>query len=114
MNDRMNVFITESNVEIFLAKAYNSMDANERAMLLRLVADEHGRMGGRGEHLENGQRRLNDCRERLRRQREAISASDPRAPELTSEKFRLETLEKVLLMLEEHQRILGERYESGR
>lgn len=74
MNNPVNVFVTESNVDIYLSKAYGCRDAKERDLLLRLVIDEESRMGASREHMDNGQRRVEDCKERVKRQRELIGS----------------------------------------
>jgi len=110
MNDQLNVFVTESNVELFLSKVYKAQTPEERDTLLRLVVEQQDRMGRRREHVENGQRRLNDCRERVRRQRHVLSTLSEQDSVRTREQFLLDTLEKVLILMEEHQRILCERH----
>lgn len=111
MNTPTNVFVTESNVDIYLSKAYESMDAVERDLLLRLVAEEESRMGASREHMENGQRRLEDCKERVKRQRELVGSLQPKENRVTAE-FLLETYEETLVLMERHQRILVERFQK--
>lgn len=113
MNNPVNVFVTESNVDIYLTKAYACWDAKERDLLLRLVADEEARMGASREHMENSKRRVDDCRERVKRQREIVRSLQP------TEKghpavFMLETFEQMLALMEAHQRLLVERFQRDR
>jgi hypothetical protein len=114
MNDNMNVFVMESNVELFLSMVYKSTNAEERDSLLRLIADEQTRMGQRREHLQNAHRRLDDCKMRARQQRQVISALPEENPARQREVFLLETLEKILLLVEEHQRALAERLRESK
>lgn len=114
MNNPRNVFITESNVELYLSKAYECLDPKERDVLLRLILEEERRMGHRREHVEAGERRLNGCRERLQRQRDVVAALPPDALSLPKERFLLETMEQAWLLFEEHQRILLECFASSR
>jgi hypothetical protein len=114
MNNPTNVFVTESNVEMYLSRAYECLDGNQRDLLLRLVMEEETRMGKMREHMEHAQRRLDDCRERVRRQREVVLALPYQDPNRAKEQFLLETFEKTLLLLEEHQRVLGESFRHAR
>lgn len=107
MNDSMNVFVTESNVDQYLSKAYSALDREERDVLLRLMVEEQGRMGGRLEHVENAKRRLDDCRERVRQQRGVVDALDHQHPNRLREEFLLDTFEKALAVLREHQQSLA-------
>lgn len=109
MNDRLNVFVTENNVELFLSKAYKSANPEERDGLLRLIAEEQRRMGHGREHVENAQRRLLDCRARIHRQRHVLFALPDQDLNRAREQFLLETLEMTLSLMEEHQRLLGDR-----
>ncbi len=54
MNSPLDAYITEGNVELYLSKVYQSLSGEERDLLLRLVADEEGRMGNSREHRDNG------------------------------------------------------------
>lgn len=109
MNDSMNVFVTESNVDLYLSKAYGALDREERDLLLRLVVEEQSRMGGRLEHVENAKQRLDDCRERIRHQRGVVDALDHQHPNRAREEFLLDTFEKALAVLREHQHTLDKR-----
>lgn len=113
MNTSVNTFVTESNVEMYLSKAYQCLDAAERDLLLRLVVEEEGRMGNSREHMENGQRRLEDCKERVKRQRELVGALQPKENRPHAE-FMLETFEHTLVLMERHQRFLVERFQKDR
>jgi hypothetical protein len=113
MNHPVNVFVTESNVDIYLSKAYACMDADQRDVLLRLVADEESRMGASRAHMENNQRRVEDCRERVRRQRELVGSLQSKASRIQAE-FVLETCERMLVLMERHQRLLIERFHRDR
>ena len=96
----MDVFVAEGNVEIYLSRLHATWRPEVRDALLRLVCDEEARMGHSREHLENGERRVIEGKERLRKQRELIVAQPCRQGA-----FVLETLEKTQLLLEQH---LGE------
>ena len=113
MNNPVDVFVTESNVDMYLSKAYLSLDAAERDLLLRLVADEESRMGSNRVHMENGQRRVENCKDRVKRQRELVG-SLPREENRAQAEFVLETYEQTLVLMERHQRLLVERFQEGR
>lgn len=113
MNNPVNVFVTESNVEMYLSKAYECLDSERRDMLLRLLAEEESRMGTSREHVENGQRRLDDCKERVERQREVIGALQQNENRLQAE-FVLNTFKKTLLLMKRHQRFLVEHFQESR
>jgi hypothetical protein len=103
----------ESNVELYLSKAYASRDEVQRDALLRLLVKEEARMGLSRENLENGRRRLEDCKERVQRQREAVLALRPGRSRLETE-FVLETFEKTLLLMEQHQQVQVELFQMCR
>ncbi len=113
MNNPLNVFTTESNVEMYLSKAYGCWDSKQRDILLRLLVEEESRMGSSREHMENGQRRVEDCKERAKRQRELVHGLQPKENRLRAE-FMLETFEKTLVLMERHQRLLVERFQKTR
>lgn len=113
MSNDMNLFVTESNVDIYLSKAYQSLDDEERNTLLRLVIDEEDRMGSRREHLENGQRRLEDCELRIRRQREIVSDLAASGQDASQAASILGTYERILGLLQQHQRMLRQRFKQA-
>jgi hypothetical protein len=113
MNNPTNVFVTESNVELYLSKAYAAKDAAERDILLRLLVQEERRMGSSREHVENGERRLDDCKERVKRQREIVGTLHSNESRLQAELL-LETFEAILVLMEKHQRVLVERFRATR
>jgi hypothetical protein len=65
----LHVFAAEGNVEIYLSKLYGTLHPSERDNLLRLLANEEASMGTSREHVENGERRMIDGRQRLKKQR---------------------------------------------
>lgn len=95
---------------MYLSKAYECLDGKQRDILLRLLVEEEARMGTGREHIENGHRRLNDCRDRVRRQREVVAAVVLDGVDRSQEEFLLQTFERTLLLIEDHQRLLLERY----
>jgi hypothetical protein len=109
-----DVFVAETNVEMYLSKAYECLDANTRDVLLRLLAEEEARMGASREHMENGHRRLDDCKGRVRRQRELVSSLAQQGQRQPQEQFLLDTLEKTLVLMQQHQRFLNERFKRNR
>lgn len=113
MNNPVNAFVAESNVELYLSKAYECFDVGRRDLLLRLLVEEEDRMASSREHVENGQRRLDDCKGRLERQRKVIGTLQRNENRLQAE-FLLETFEKTLLLMERHQRTLVERFHQTR
>jgi hypothetical protein len=113
MNNPVDVFVTESNVDIYLTRAYSSRNAKERDLLLRLVANEEARMGASREHMENGARRIEDCKERVKRQRELAHSLQPKDDRRRAV-FMLETFERTLVLIEGHQRLLVERFQKTR
>ena len=70
-------------------------------------------MGNSREHMENGQRRLKDCKERVKRQRELVGSLQPKESRPHAE-FTLEAFEHTLILMERHQRLLVERFERNR
>lgn len=114
MNSPTNVFVTENNVELYLSKAYECFDSEMRDLLLRLVVEEETRMGARREHVDNGQRRLDDCKERVQRQREIVRELHRQNRSRAQAEFILETLERTLLLMKDHQRALTVRYRQAR
>jgi hypothetical protein len=69
----MEAFVTEGNVEIFLSRLHTTWNACDRDMLLRLLCQEQARMGFSRGHLKNGETRVLESRERLRKQREIVA-----------------------------------------
>ena len=113
MSNPVDVFVTESNVEMYLSRTYECLDAAQRDVLLRLLVEEEDRMGRSREHMENGQRRVEDGRDRVKRQRELLASVQPNENRLQAE-FMLETFEHMLLLMERHQRLLVERFQKDR
>jgi hypothetical protein len=113
MNNAIDVFVAESNVEMYLSKAHVCLDAEQRDVLLRLLAAEEDRMGNSREHVENGERRLEECKERVKCQREVLSTLQQNENRLRAE-FLLETFEATLVLMERHQRPLLERFRQAR
>jgi len=113
MRNPVSVFVTESNVELYLSKAYECLDVKQRDVLLRLLVEEEDRMGRSREHMDNGQRRLEDCKERVKRQRELLGSLQPIEKRVRAE-FMLETFERTLVLMEHHQRLLVERFRKDR
>ncbi|MFZ5783743.1 MAG: hypothetical protein ACOY4R_26390 [Pseudomonadota bacterium] len=110
----MDVFVTEGNVEIYLSRLYATWSAEERQKLLSLVIAEEAKMGLSREHLENGQRRVADGRERVARQR-ALVAALPQAKQAGSQAaLLLRTLEELQALLEQHLEVLQQRHEGSR
>jgi hypothetical protein len=114
MNSPMNVFVTEGNVEIYLSKAYTSGNAVERDRLLRLLRDEEDRMGAAREHLQNGERRIDDCEQRLAQQRVVVCTLRQQQQDAGQAELLLETFERMLLLLRGHQRVLVERFQRAK
>jgi hypothetical protein len=69
-------------------------------------------MGSSREHMEYGQQRLDDCRERVRRQRNVVGALQRNENRLQAE-FLLATSEKALRLMEQHQQALVKRYRQA-
>jgi hypothetical protein len=110
----MNVFVTESNVDRYLAQVRECSDLNQRDVLLRLVVEEEARMGHRREHMDNNQRRLTECKDRLARQHGVLSHMGPDHPARANAEHLLETLKQIIQIVESHQRLLQARFESSR
>ncbi|MBS0526937.1 MAG: hypothetical protein JSS04_25135 [Proteobacteria bacterium] len=103
---------SETNVEVYLSRAYACLDANQRDVLLRGLVEEERRMGSSREHMENGARRVEDCKERVKRQRELLGSLKPHENRLRAE-FMLDTFEQTLVLMERHQRLLVERFRKA-
>lgn len=102
----LNVFVTESNVEIYLTGLYKTLSPAERDNLLRLLVKEEAAMGTAREHVENGERRVIDGRDRLERQRLVVATlAGPVAVDHPAIAL-LETLERTQQLLEQHLRTL--------
>jgi len=101
----LNVFVTESNVELYLSKLYTTINPAERDNLLRLLANEVAAMGYSREHVENGERRMAECRQRLERQRLIVSGLPSEHPDA----LLLETLERTQVLLVQQLESLRER-----
>jgi len=102
MNDRMNVFTTEGNVDIYLSRLHLTWSAEERDKLLRLLVQEEARMGDDREHIERAERRVADGRERVIRQRQLVAERRPAEGEDNQHIQLLETLERTQQLLETH------------
>ncbi len=113
MSNPVNVFVTESNVDMYLSRTYDCLDGHQRDVLLRLLVEEESRMGNSREHMQNGERRLEDCRQRVKRQRELVGSLQPKENRIQAE-FLLETFEQILALMERHQRVLIERFQKNR
>ncbi len=114
MSTPMNVFVTETNVEIYLSRLHETWDAETRDTLLRLLAQEESQMGNSREHFENGERRVSEGRARVEKQRQMVNrlqdhelASHPAA-------LFLQTLEMTQALLEKHLTLLRQRVEDKR
>lgn len=114
MDDSTNVFVTESNVDIYLSRAFASNDLQERDTLLRLLVEEESRMGSRREHLENGRRRMDECSRRVQRQREIVGSFNAGERDALQAQFVLETMEKTLALVQDHLRGLERRFQQAR
>ena len=110
----MNVFLTEHNVDLYLTRLHTTRDAQDRDGLLRLLVQEEDRMGESLEHLENGQRRVAEGAERIKRQRAFAEQLSPDARATSPSAFFLETFEKTQALLEAHVEQLRKRVERSR
>src|SRR5262245_43481327 len=100
MTTPMNVFVAEGNVEVYLSRLRRTPNAEKRDNLLRLIREEESRMGQSREHFENGQRRVIEGRQRIKKHRRLIArAATMRHAENAA--FALETLERTQALLEE-------------
>ncbi len=112
MTSPMSVFLTEGNVEIYLSRLHTTWSLEERDRLLRLLVQEESRMGTSREHLENGERRVSDGRDRIIRQRRLVADIPPPERAAAPASLLLETLEKTQALLEEHLVMLQRQRES--
>ena len=101
----LHVFVAESNVEIYLSKLHGTLNPSERDNLLRLLAQEEASMGTSREHVEHGERRVIDGRQRLEKQRIVAVGLSGEHPDA----LLLGTLEKTQELLEQHLSFLRER-----
>jgi hypothetical protein len=102
----LNSFVTEHNVDIYLSKLRATFNATERDSLLRLLIAEEDRMARTSEHLENGERRISEGRDRIRRHREMIAGLEQAMLSTDTALFVLETMERTQALLEAHCRHL--------
>lgn len=114
MDDATNVFVIESNVDIYLSKAFVSHDLQERDTLLRLLVEEESRMGSRREHLENGRRRMDECGLRVKRQREIVGSFNAGERDALQAQFVLETMERTLTLVQDRLQDLERRFHQAR
>jgi hypothetical protein len=112
MTSPMGVFVTEGNVEIYLSRLHTTWNLEERDKLLRLLAREEAQMGLNREHLENGERRVSEGRERIAKQRRIVADGLLHEQTRSSAALLLETLEKTQTLLEEHLMALQQRHEG--
>ena len=110
----MDVFITEGNVDKYLAKLHETWNHRERGTLLSLVREEEGRMGHRREHLERANGRATEGRERLEKQRDLLANASLPEEHRERARFLLETMEMTQLLLEGHLRWMCERFDQSR
>ena len=113
MDDSTNVFVTERNVDIYLSRAFETNDLQERDTLLRLLVEEQSRMGARREHLENGRRRVDQCSRLLQRQREIVGSFNARERDALQAQFVLETMERTLTLVQDHLQGLERRFHQA-
>ena len=99
-------FVTEGNVEIFLSKLRVTVDPAERDSILRLLIVEEDRMGRTAEHLDNGERRIADGRDRLRQHRQTIVELEQAGLSTEKAVFQLEPMERTQALFEAHCRHL--------
>lgn len=98
----MNRFVTEHNVDIFVAKLQTTADPQERDNLLRLLSAEQSRMTLAIDHLEDAQRRVDEGRERICRQREERDRLEQAGLSTDGAASLLETLQRTQVLLEAH------------
>jgi hypothetical protein len=109
-----NAFVTEGNVEIYLSRLHTTLNRIDRDNLLRLLAAEQAKMGGRREHLENGERRVADGLVRLQNQRDLVARDSHGGRPDDHGRILLETLEMTQVLLEEHMVFLRQRFEQAK
>jgi hypothetical protein len=110
----MNVFLTESNVEIYLSRLHTTWNAEDRDKLLRLLVREESQMGFSREHLENGERRTMEGRDRVTRQRELVANIPPNQRDGNPHALLLVTLEQTQALLESHVAALRQRLQTSK
>ena len=108
----LDVFVTEHNIDIYLSKLQNALNPNDRDVFLRLLAKELANMGTSREHLENGERRVIDGRQRLERQRIIFTELSLQVGADHPAISLFETLERTQELLEEHLLFLRQRQEQ--
>jgi hypothetical protein len=106
MSTPQNVFVTESNIDIYLSKLHQTHDPTERDVLVRLILEEQSRMGLSREHVENGERRVVEGRRRVEQQRLLVSEVPPPNRADHPAVGLLELMEKTQRLLEEHLKVL--------
>ena len=111
MSTSLNAFVTESNVELYLSRLYTTLDATDRDNLLRLLVEEESKMGRSLEHVENGERRVADGCERLKRQRTVVAGLPIGKRHEHPAARLLETLEQTQALLEQHLRCMRASHE---
>jgi hypothetical protein len=110
----LDAFVSEGNVEIYLAKSYLTYDARSRDHLMRLLLDEESRMGAYREHLENAERRVREGLERVAKQRERVCVLPVKERPTSREVLLLATYERLPALLEDHLRRLYRLQENSR
>lgn len=110
----MDVLAIETNVDAYLSRLHQTWDAERRDRLLRQLTDEEARMGRSRMHLENGERRVMDGRDRLTTQRERVAQLAAARCSIDQETSLLTTFEKTQALLEAHLEALRTRFEQAK
>lgn len=98
----MDDFISEHNVDIYLLKLGENDDAKLQDTLLQLLRAELTGMPRSQLHLEKGQRRLAEVKERFRRQVDTLDRLRANGETVDREVRLLEILGKVRELFETH------------
>ena len=107
----MSAFVTEGNIEVYLSRLRRTSNTEKRDDLLRFIREEESRMGQSREHFENGQRRVIEGRQRIKKQRRLV-ARLATMRHADNAAFILETLEMTQALLEEWLDTLSSRREQ--
>lgn len=110
----ISIFLTEGNVEIYLSQLHKTWDREDRDKLLRLLVREEDQMGSAREHLENGERRVHEGRQRIARQRQIVANALSQEQVDARAALLLETLEQTQALLEQHLTALRRRRATTR
>jgi hypothetical protein len=102
MASSMDVFLTESNVDIYLSRLDSTLEGEQRARLIQLLVYEESKMGFHREHVQKAEERVMNGRARVDDQRKRVAQLPTEGRKDSMEALMLKTLEQTQELLEQH------------